>query len=178
MPAVILAGPPGSGKTTLLLELARQGFATIGDSAREVIAERLSRGEPPRPDPLMFALELLRRDEEKYNYSPKDAGLVFFDRSVMESLAMVNEVASMKDSELREKVALYRFHPTVFLLPPWAAIYQTDAERDHTFAHAEYVYSCLITWYRWCGFTLSQVPCVNVVQRADYVLQSLTESKA
>jgi predicted ATPase len=31
----------------------------------------------------------------------------------------------------------YQYFPKVFVLPPWKAIYENDAERDHTFEHAE-----------------------------------------
>ena len=33
-------------------------------------------------------------------------------------------------------LATYPFHATVFVLPPWEAIYATDAERDQSFADA------------------------------------------
>jgi IS30 family transposase len=55
MPQVIISGAPGVGKTTLLAELSRLGYATVTESAREVISERLARGQPPRPDPETFA---------------------------------------------------------------------------------------------------------------------------
>jgi predicted ATPase len=31
----------------------------------------------------------------------------------------------------------YQYFPKVFVLPPWKAIYENDAERDHTFEHAD-----------------------------------------
>jgi len=178
MRRIILAGPPGAGKTTLLVELGRSGFPTISDSAREVIAERLALGNSPRPDPKTFALELLSRDDAKYNEAEQAADLLFFDRSVLESLAMVQDVAPMPEAELRKRVSTYRFYSTVFILPPWEAIYQTDAERDHSFAHAERVYSRLLQWYRWCGYAINEVPRTEVTQRAKHILRTLAASDA
>jgi predicted ATPase len=66
MPHVIVTGGPGAGKTTLLAELAARGYATVDESARAIIAERLARGESPRPDQGAFAREILRRDIDKY----------------------------------------------------------------------------------------------------------------
>ena len=61
--------------------------------------------------------------EVKSMRTPADrAGLVFFDRSVLESLAMLHECRPLPETELRAKVASYHFHGTVFLLPPWARI--------------------------------------------------------
>jgi len=178
MRRIILAGPPGAGKTTLLVELGRSGFPTISDSAREVIAERLALGNSPRPDPKTFALELLSRDDAKYTEAKQAADLLFFDRSVLESLAMVQDVAPMPEAELRERVSTYRFYSTVFILPPWEAIYQTDTERDHSFAHAESVYSRLFQWYRWCGYAINEVPRTEVTQRAKHILRTLAASDA
>ena len=178
MRRIILTGPPGAGKTTLLVELERNGFATVSDSAREVIAERLALGTSPRPDPKTFAFELLNRDATKYAEATRSAELLFFDRSVLESLAMVQDVAPMPEEELRKRVSTYRFHSTVFILPPWEGIYRTDAERDSSFAHAERVYSRLLQWYRWCGYSINEVPRREVTQRAKHVLQSLAASDA
>jgi predicted ATPase len=62
MHRVVITGGPGDGKTFLIAQLSRRGFATVGESARAVIAERLAQGLPPRPDPESFAREILSRD--------------------------------------------------------------------------------------------------------------------
>lgn len=170
---VILTGGPGAGKTTLLTEFARRGFSTISESARAVIAERLARGESPRPNPAAFAREILRRDREKYFAQLADTRFVFFDRSPLEAVAMIHEVAPLSAMELEAAISEYSFHTTVFILPPWKEIYRTDTERDHPFTHAEHVHEPLIRWYGRCGYTLNEVPRVSVERRADHVLQVL-----
>jgi predicted ATPase len=77
MPHVILTGGPGAGKTTLLAELAAMGYATVEESARAIIGERLARGASLRPDALAFAQEILRRDTEKYINQPRTSKWVF-----------------------------------------------------------------------------------------------------
>jgi predicted ATPase len=173
MNGVVITGGPGAGKTSLIAELARLGFATVSDSAREVIAERRARGLAPRPEPAAFAREILARDDEKYLDRPNGARFTFFDRSPLEALAMVHEAAPMPQAELKARLGTYRFHDTVFVLPPWDAIYRTDAERDHSFAHAERVHGDLVRWYRWCGYLLHEVPRVTVVERAEHLLRVL-----
>lgn len=178
MPPVILTGGPGAGKTTLLVELAARGYPTVDESARAIIVERLARGESPRPDPLTFAREILRRDIDKYRNQPHTSTWVFFDRGMLEALGMLHEALPLPAGELSTMLALYPFHPTVFVLPPWKAIYATDAERDQSFADAIAVHAKVVNWYRSCGYVLDEVPRLPVAQRADHVLRILSESAA
>ena len=173
MRRVILSGGPGAGKTTLISELSARGYLTVSESAREVIAERLASGDSPRPEPAAFALEVLRRDKAKYAAVAEQADLVFFDRSPIESLAMVHEASPLPMPKLQAELDSFVFHSVVFMLPPWEEIYQTDSERDHTFAHAVRVHSSLVRWYKGCGFSVHQVPQLPVSARATHVLHAL-----
>jgi predicted ATPase len=176
MPHVIVTGGPGAGKTTLLNELAAMGHVTVDESARAIISERLATGRSPRPDPVAFAREILRRDIEKYLKQPRTSAWVFFDRGLIEALGMLDDASPLAPSELASALATYPFHPTVFVLPPWEAIYATDAERDQTFADALDVHARVVRWYRSCGYVLSEVPRLPVAQRAEHVLRTLTET--
>ena len=178
MPHVIVTGGPGAGKTTLLSELGAMGYGTVDESARAIIAERLVRGESPRPDPDAFAREILRRDIEKYLNRPRTSEWVFFDRGLIEAIGMLHEASSLSTSELTSMLATYPFHATVFVLPPWEAIYATDAERDQSFADAVDVHRRVVQWYRSCGYVLDEVPRLAVAQRAEHVLRTLAESTA
>ena len=93
MPHVIVTGGPGAGKTTLLAELAVRGYSTVDESARAIIAERLARGESPRPDPVAFAREILHRDIEKYVNRRRTSEWVFFDRGLIEAIGMLHEAS-------------------------------------------------------------------------------------
>ena len=75
-------------------------------------------------------------------------------------------------------IASYRFHATVFVLPPWEVIYANDAERDQSFAEAVDVHAKVVRWYQSCGYDLNEVPCLPVAQRAEHVLRILAESAA
>lgn len=174
MPYVVITGGPGAGKTTLLSELAARGYQTVDESARAIIVERLARGDSPRPDPLAFAREILR-DIEKYRRQRQHSGWVFFDRGVVEAIGMVHENMPLPADELAAMLSAYAFHPIVFILPPWEAIYATDAERDQTFANAVSVHDKVVRWYRSCGYILHELPRLPVAQRAEHVLQLLAE---
>lgn len=173
MPRVIVTGAPGVGKTSLLAELARRGFHTVAESARAVIAERLAQGLAPRPDPLSFALEIYRRDRQSYLGCPPEPACVFFDRCAIESLGMVHEAAPFSEKALQAELSCFAFHRTVYLLPPWEAIYRTDSERDHTFEHALRVHDSLLRWYGRLGYGIEEVPRLPVPQRAQHLLLAL-----
>jgi predicted ATPase len=171
---VIVTGGPGAGKTALLNELSAMGYATVAESARAIIAERLAVGLSPRPEPLDFAQEILRRDVEKYTRLPQTADWVFFDRGVVEALGMLDEAAPLSQQQLQAMLAAHPFHATVLILPPWREIYTQDAERDQTFADAVRVHASLVRWYERCGHALHEVPRLPVAERARYVLRVLS----
>jgi len=175
---VILTGGPGAGKTMLLTELAARGYATVEESARAIIAERLARGASPRPDALAFAQEIVRRDLEKYVNQPRTAQWVFFDRGLVEAFGMLHEASPLPEDELETTLAAYPFHETVFVLPPWQSIYATDAERDQSFAEAVGVHGRIVRWYQRCGYVVNEVPRLPVAKRAEHVLRVLGESSS
>jgi predicted ATPase len=176
MRGVVLTGGPGAGKTTLLAALGAMGYATVPESARAIIAERLATGATHRPEPLEFAREILRRDIEKYLAQPSCPAWVFFDRGVIDALGMLEEVAPLPSQELAAMLSAYRFHASVFILPPWEAIYANDTERDQSFAEAVSVHARVTQWYRACGFVLHEVPRLPVEARARHVLAILAEA--
>src|SRR5262245_25734371 len=58
-------------------------------------------------------------------------------------------------------------------MPPWEAIYQTDAERDQTFAEAVRVCESLRTWYARWGYAPVEVHRNAIDQRVNLILQTV-----
>jgi predicted ATPase len=117
-------------------------------------------------------------DIENFVHHAATSGHVFFDRSVLDALCMLDHVTPLNDSELSIWLSKYQYSSKVFVLPPWKAIYANDPERDHTFEHAESVNTILQEWYRRCQYQLIEVPRVSVAERCTYVLQALASSGA
>ena len=165
MSRIVITGGPGGGKTTLLLALQARGYPIVGDTARAIIHDRRSRGLSPRSDPHAFAHEVLRADVENFVRHSAHPGPVFFERGVVDALCMLDQVTPLNESELSSWLSKYQYFPKVFVLPPWKEIYANDAERDHTFEHAELVNRIGQEWYRRCGYQVLEVPMVSVWTR-------------
>ena len=170
MHRVVITGGPGAGKTTLIHALAAAGYPTVEESARAIIAERLARGESPRPQQRAFALEILRRDKAKYRAASQHGSWTFFDRCVVEAIGYVHEVSPLAESKLSRLLESHAMHLTVFVLPPWPEIYRTDTERDQTFEEAARVYEGVKRWYTACGYRLHEVPPASAAERGAYIL--------
>ena len=85
-------------------------------------------------------------------------------------------VTPLNDNELSMWLSNNQYLPKAFVLPPWKAIYVNDAERDHTFEHAESVNTIVQERYRRCGYQVLEVPMVSVDERCNFVLQALANS--
>ena len=178
MSRIIVTGGPSAGKTTLLLALQARGYTIVGDSARTIIQDRRRRGLSPRPNVIEFAHEALRMDIENFAHHAAASGPVFFERGVFDALCWIDHVTPLNEGELSPWLSKYQYCSTVFVLPPWQAIYVNDAERDHTFEHAESVHRIAQEWYRRCGYQVIEVPKVSVAERCTYVLQALANRDA
>jgi len=179
MSRIIITGGPSAGKTTLLLALQARGYTIIGDSARTIIQDRLKRGLSPRPDADAFTRETLHMDIEHFVQHAATPGHVFFDRSVLDSLCGLDHLTPLNESDLNMWLSTYQYCSKVFLLPLWKEIYVNDAERDHTFEHAEWVNSITLEWYRRLDrYQLIEVPKVSVAERCTFVLETLANSDA
>lgn len=106
----VRTGSPGAGKTSVLEALTALGRATVGDSARAIVAERLARGADRRPDPATFARTILRRDIEQYMALGDTSGWVFFDRGVIDALGMLHEVPTGPGAQRAEHVRHDAWH--------------------------------------------------------------------
>jgi len=173
MSLVVVTGAPGAGKTTLLQALQARGYAIVGDAPRAIIRDRRERGLSPRPAREEFVRQTLRIDIENYERHAADARHVFFERGVLDALAGLDSIAPLGGAEFETWLAKYRYFPKVFVLPPWQAIYVTDAERDHTFEHALWVDRVTRDWYGRCGYRVVEVPKGAVDDRCEFVLQEV-----
>jgi predicted ATPase len=170
---VVLSGCSGGGKSTLLAELARRGHAVVEEPGRRIVREETARGG--RALPWVDAEAFLRRAismalEDRRQAGAVD-GWVFFDRGLIDAISGLEEVTG--EPALAKYGAAHRYHPTVFLTPPWPEIYETDAERTHGFEQAVAEYSRLVRDYGRLGYEILVLPKRPVQERAKFVLSHL-----
>lgn len=169
---VIFSGGPGSGKTTVLKSLQASGYTVVPEAARRIIIDRKLNGLTPRPTAVEFAQAILDRDIEHYIRASDE--LTFFDRGILDALAMLHGCNALSDKTRETMVARFRYSSPVFVFPPWADIYTNDTERDQSFEEATEIYSTIRNWYQECGYEVVKVPFGPVDQRCEYILKILS----
>ena len=171
---VVLSGCSGGGKSTLLAELRRRGHATVDEPGRRIVKAESADGGTALPwvDPAAFArraIDVALADREEARDRP---GWVFFDRSLVDAASALEQVAA--EPALERFGLLYRYHPTVFLTPPWPEIFHADPDRRHGWDEAAAEYERLARVYPELGYRVVVLPKASVQERADAVLAELS----
>lgn len=154
----------------MLRALKERGIDFIPETARAIIQNRMRAGLPPRPGIREFALEMFEKDWENFAGNISVTDPLFFDRSFLDSAAMIYEADLEMYEAIREVVNRNRFNNKVFITPPWEAIYEADSERDQTWEEAVDVYQRLYNWYEGQGYDLVVLPKDSIEQRVEFVL--------
>ena len=170
---VVITGGPGAGKTTVLDALAGLGHKFVGETARAIIKERLSRGLTPRPNPDEFARQIFDVDFKNYINHINTSQPVFFDRSFVDSASMIFEADKSDKIMVEDILKTHRFRKRVFIAPPWAAIYQNDSERDQSYDESVEIYEKLRSWYELNDYELIALPKAPVDIRVSFILDRM-----
>jgi predicted ATPase len=170
---VVISGCSGGGKSTLLAELRRRGHNAVEEPGRRIVREELKAGG--RALPWADAEDFLRRtidtaiaDLEAAKAKP---GWVFFDRGVVDAASALEHLTGKPMLETMGRS--YRYHPAVFLAPPWPEIYVNDPERRHGFDAGVAEFERLERAYPMLGYRVILLPRASAAERADLVLAHL-----
>jgi len=146
----------------------------VEEPGRRIVRQELAIGGQALPwvDPIAFlerAVEVSLEDRRAAQASP---GWVFFDRGLLDAVSGLEFLRG--DDSLMRVGRAHRYHRTVFLVPPWPEIYETDAERRHRFEDAVSEYDRALPDFRRLGYDVVILPRAGVSARADLVLSRLT----
>ena len=172
---IVITGGPGTGKTTLIKELERRNFLCIPEISRQITLKARANGVEYLflKDPLHFSKLLLEGREKQYLQSLKlDSEIVFFDRGIPDVHAYMNHTDTAYPKVYIEKSKKYKYD-SIFLLPPWEDIYETDDERYESFDMAIELHHHLKNAYSELGYHIYEVPIGKVDYRVDYILNNL-----
>lgn len=169
----IITGGPGVGKTTLINDLLKRGYNCVSEVAREIIKDQVATSGNALPwgDTKEYSRQMLSYSIRDFERLAQSKDLYFFDRGIPDTLGYERLMNFEFDLELLNKVNEYRYNKTVFILPPWKEIYETDSERKQDFDIAVETYHVMKKTYGDIGYNTVEVPCLSVGKRSDYILQ-------
>jgi predicted ATPase len=174
---VVLSGCSGGGKSSLLAELGRRGHAIVEEPGRRIVQAGLQAGDGALPwlDPEAFARRAVETALADRAAAAGRPGWVFFDRGLVDAAAALQ--AATGEPALERLGRARRYHPTVFLAPPWPEIYVEDPERRHGFDAAVAEHRRLEAAYPRLGYRVVILPKAPVEARADFVLDELVDPR-
>lgn len=174
---VVITGGPGSGKTTLIEAFAAAGYAVAAEAGRAIIRDHTAIDGPalPNRDPVLFRELVLAADMRAHTDAQQRAELVFFDRSVVDAAGMPPRPIP---AHVHRAAQLLRYHPTIFIAPPWPEIYAHDSERRQTLQEAEQTYQAMAKTYPAYGYQLIELPRTDVARRVQFVLDRVSRPRA
>ena len=109
----------------------------------------------------------------QYRAATVDDGITFFDRGLLDALYMLDLESALSRDEIARLVQAFPYNVTVFLLPPWEAIYAMDSERDQTFEESVAVFEGKRRWYGRWGYETVEVPRASVGARISFILDAI-----
>jgi predicted ATPase len=175
---VVLSGCSGGGKSALLGEMHRRGYAVRPEPGRQIVREQTfieGDGLPWANTPKFLDL-CISRAAYFYNSVTPGEGCVLFDRSIVDAVSAFARLGLETPAHARNAAERYRYAPTVFLLPPWEALFHSDAERQHGFDSAVAEYEALAQAYPAHGYAVEIVERASVAERADFLERRLAAS--
>ncbi|KQS30927.1 AAA family ATPase [Dyadobacter sp. Leaf189] len=174
MPSIIITGGPGSGKSTLLDALQEQGFNTVPEVSRGLIREQVALQSTCLPWLDLNAFAALCLDRMEADFRSADANAItFFDRGIPDIVAYLRVGGLESSPVLSAAVGQWRYAPTVFVAPPWEAIYINDDERWQTFEESAVLYEAVCQVYQEAGYHVVTLPFGTVEERVRFVLKML-----
>ncbi len=176
---IVITGGPGTGKTSLIQALKKRNFHCFDEIIRSLTLEvkkdvdessHISNPIVFANDPLDFNMRLLNgRIEQFEKASSIKKPLSFFDRGIPDVLAYM-DYFNQNYGDVFTTSCETHVYSTVFLLPPWKAIYKTDNERLETYEEAVKIHEHLVRTYRRFGYDSIEVPFGSVEERINFIL--------
>ena len=175
---VVLSGCSGGGKSTLLTALERRGFIVFEEPGRQIIKEQqfLKGNALPWTDPLQFVELSVSRSIHQMALAARVDQRSFLDRGIVDAISFLEHLSLPIPLYLENAVKLLRYHRRVFVAPPWPEIFASDAERRHSFDEAKAQYSSLLRTYERLGYSLVELPKIDVESRVEFIVGQLAES--
>jgi len=171
----VITGGPGSGKSALVEALAGGGICTMSEAGRAIIQDQVAIGGEALPwsDRCAFAELMLSWEMRSYREAMRLIGAVIFDRGVVDVLGYLRLSKLPIPLHVERAARMFRYHPRVFIAPPWREIFGLDAERKQTFEEAQATYEAMVETYSGLGYELVPLPLDSVEERVRFVSEAI-----
>lgn len=165
------------GKTSLIEKLGQLGHTCIQESGRHIIqAELKSEGNRlPWADRQGFAEEMFNRAMADYKQALNNHVLTFFDRGLPDIIGYLVLCELPIPDSICSAAKTHRYHPQVFIAPPWHEIYVTDNERKQSFEEAEATYEVMVNVYTQLDYSLIEIPKMPIDERAEFIIEKCSQ---
>jgi len=170
---IVITGGPCSGKSTIISELKNRGFKIIDETAREVINDRNLDSNMTRDDSISIQHEIILRQIEKEKVIDGSFEIYFLDRGIFDVYAYYLHLTGripedMPFVESEKYAAVFALEPIKFV---------KDNARREDDAEALEIHEKILEAYIAQGYTLINVPVMDVEKRAGYILSVVDDLK-
>jgi predicted ATPase len=171
----VITGGPGSGKSTLIDALGELDICTMPEAGRAIIQDQVAIGGEALPwsDRRAFAELMLSWEMRSYRAALRSSGPVFFDRAVPDVLGYLRLSNLPVPAHVEQAARIFRYHPRVFIAPPWPEIFELDAERKQSFEEARSTCDAMTATYSALGYGVIPLPLAPVRERVRFVLAEI-----
>ncbi len=173
----VVTGGPGSGKTSLIEALASRGLHAMLEAGRAIIQDQVAIGGSALPwaDRAAFAELMLSWELRSHREARERGGIVLFDRGLPDIVGYLSLCDLPVPPHIHAAASRFRYHPQVFIAPPWPEIFGQDAERKQSFDEARETYEAMVEAYTAQGYALIHLPRGSVEDRADFVFSNIRQ---
>ncbi len=183
---IVLTGGPSTGKTSVIQYLEKMGYFCFHEVIRLMTQEKREKEVDSvfktNPivsvsDPQEFNQRILEARITQYTSANQiNESVIFFDRGIPDVLGYMN-CFDQKYSKTFEKACTDHTYDLVFLMPPWQEIHVSDNERFESYEEALLINDCLLNSYTHFGYGVKIVPKDTVINRAEFILDSINSIK-
>lgn len=170
---IVLTGGPSSGKTSLLNHIQHPDIHCFEEVSRGVISKALAKGvtQPFLNNPLGFSEALFESRLHDY-FEDKKNKIHVYDRGIHDVVAYLNAIGDEVPCGMLNDCSTYCYD-TVFVFPPWEAIFRQDAERMEVFEEAIHFHKALSETYTHFGMQCIEVPKSSIEERLSFITDHL-----
>lgn len=172
----VLTGAMGAGKSAVLEALAAMNFRCIAEPARIVLKQqrKIKGTGVPEKDPALFNMLMLDKMLRNYEHNLNSESPVIFDRGLPDLIGYA-ELLNIDKMKYETAASEFRYNLCVFLFIGWEDVYCTDDERKMSYQMAKEFGENAGAIYRRLGYETISVPFAAVQERADFVVEKITD---